>query len=125
MRTTFSTLLTTLLLSMPALAIEPLKTTSPEMRPLGRLFMTPDRRAALDRQRLTNRQEALTAEGDVLTVNGTLVRSSGRTTQWVNQRPQHDGQHSSLKVGESENRITQERSDVVPPGAIRVRPSRP
>ena len=125
MKTAFPALLTAWLLAMPALAIEPLKTATPEAQPLGRLFMTPDRRAALDRQRLTNRQEALTAEGDVLTVNGTLIRSSGRTTQWVNQRPQHDGQHAPLKVGESENRITQERSDVVPPGAIRVRPSRP
>lgn len=92
---------------------------------LGKLFMTQDRRAALERQRQTNRQEALAAEGDVLTVNGIIRRSSGKTTQWINHQAQHDAVPAHLRVGESENRATLERSDVVPPGAIRVKPGKP
>lgn len=99
------------------------KSALPQTADLGRLFMAPDRRNALERQRQTNRLEALASEGDTLTVSGLVRRSSGRDTVWVNQRPQDNQGNpaAGLRVGETENRGTQERSDLVPPGAIQVK----
>jgi len=70
---------------------------------LGRLFFTPERRAALDRARQLNIQEQQqVTPTDVVTVNGIVTRSSGKRTTWVNGVP-----------------ITEKTS----PGAIRVQPT--
>jgi len=106
--------------------------------PLGRLFFTPERRAALERQRLLNIQEsqAQLVDGANLTVNGVVQRSSGKRTTWINGAAQNDNsaatgvrvdvdKHNpgratvtagddapaSLKVGEAINRTTREKSD--------------
>jgi hypothetical protein len=75
-------------LAVPALADEP---------PLGRLFLTPDQRAALDNARRNRiRAEALAAAADKkpkipppksVTINGVVTRSDGESTVWVNGRP--------------------------------------
>jgi hypothetical protein len=116
--------------------------------PLGRLFLTPERRAALERQRQLNIQEVQTIEGSTVTVDGVVTRSSGRSTVWVNQRPQNEntlgtgvttivsprnpgrvtvtpGEESpaSLKVGESINRGTREKTDALGDGHITVKPA--
>lgn len=52
---------------------------------LGRLFFTPERRQALDRQRqlnLPDRREI--PEDPTLTINGVVTRSSGKRTVWIN-----------------------------------------
>lgn len=70
---------------------------------LGRLFFTPERRAALDRARQHNIQEQQqVTQTDVVTVNGIVTRSSGKRTAWVNGVP-----------------VTEK----APPGAIRVQPT--
>lgn len=51
---------------------------------LGRLFFTPERREALDRARQFNIEEQQVAQQNVVTVEGVVSRSSGRTTAWVN-----------------------------------------
>lgn len=135
------------LLGTPVVSAQPLPAPPSGSAEFGRLFMTPERRAALERQRQLNQQEAMAADSDAVAVNGLVRRSSGRSTVWVNQRPQHENSHApqvalpsqsqpgsvnlqsddqatQLKVGESINRGTQERSDVVTPGAIRVTPQR-
>ncbi len=116
--------------------------------PLGRLFMTPERRAILERQRQLNIQEVQTIEGSTVTLDGVVARSSGRSTVWVNQRPQNEnslgtgvtthvspanparvtvvpGEESpaSLKVGESINRGTREKTDALGDGHISVKPA--
>lgn len=113
--------------------------------PLGRLFLSPERRAALERQRQMNIQEVQTLEGSVVSLDGIVTRSSGRNTVWVNQRPQHenavgtgvtaavsprsparavvtagDESPESLKVGESINRGTGEKSDILGGGRVSV-----
>jgi hypothetical protein len=120
--------------------------------PLGRLFFSPERRAALERQRLLNIQEAQAQviEGATLSVNGIVQRSSGKSTAWVNGMPQHDNASAtgvivdidrsnparttvvageeapaSLRVGESINRATRETSSGVDRGIIIVPASRP
>lgn len=116
--------------------------------PLGRLFMTPERRAALERQRQLNIQEVQTLEGSSVTIDGVVTRSSGRSTVWINQRPQNEdslgtgvtahisptnpsrvtvapGEEApaSLKVGESINRGTREKTDALGDGRITVKPA--
>src|SRR4030095_1577312 len=113
------------------------------MPPQGNLFLSPNRRLTLEPQRQLNIREAESPEGDSLQLNGTVQRSSGRHTVWINQRVQHDDStnapvnvrinrqnparanvsnnneaHTQLRVGESINRTTQERKDVIPSGGV-------
>lgn len=117
--------------------------------PLGRLFLTPERRAVLERQRQLNIQAAQTLEGSTMSLDGIVVRSSGRSTVWINQRPQTErslgtgvttvvtpgnpqravltaGEETpaSLKVGESINRGTREKTDNLAGGQVAVNPKR-
>lgn len=116
---------------------------------LGRLFFTPERRATLERQRQLNIQEAQTLEGASMSLDGVVVRSSGKRTVWINSRAQHDRAAPSgvdadlsnrqpgravlrageekpadLKVGETINRATRETASGLAGGQIGVnRPS--
>ena len=56
--------------------------------PLGRLFFTPERRAALERQRTPNLQEAQTLQGNSMSLDGVVYRSGGKSTVWINQKAQ-------------------------------------
>ena len=59
---------------------------------LGRLFFTPERREALDRQRQFKVPESLEVPADpTLTINGVVTRSSGKRTVWINGTAQEDG----------------------------------
>ena len=65
--------------------------------PLGRLFLTPDQRAALDNARRNRiRAEALAATAEkkpkiplsrTVTINGVVNRSDGESTVWINGQP--------------------------------------
>ncbi|BBO19901.1 conserved hypothetical protein [Candidatus Desulfobacillus denitrificans] len=116
---------------------------------LGRLFFTPERRAALERQRQLNiRETQKTIEGAELGVSGIVQRSSGKNTAWVNNAPldEHSTEAgvrvqvdraspgkatviageetpASLKVGETINRATRETSTGVGEGHITVKPA--
>lgn len=58
---------------------------------IGRLFFTPQQRQELDRRRDTNVVETETVVVEnLVTLNGHVVRSSGKTTTWVNGVPQYD-----------------------------------
>ncbi|MDE2600143.1 MAG: hypothetical protein KGL40_11030 [Rhodocyclaceae bacterium] len=107
---------------------------------LGRLFLTPEKRQALDRQRDFNQPETGDEpDGETLQLDGVVQRSSGRNSVWINRRLQTDAdkavrleksrpgaaelkldnaEGARLKVGESINRKTHERKDVVAPGAV-------
>lgn len=112
---------------------------------LGRLFFTPEKRAALERQRQLNIQETQTLEGASMSLDGVVVRSSGKRTVWINSRAQHDASAPAgvtaetgprqpgqavlqageetparLKVGESINRATRESSGGLAQGQISV-----
>lgn len=111
--------------------------------PLGRLFLTPERRATLERQRREGLLDAAAGAGETISLDGTLTRSGGATTIWINGSPRHaaafagsrasapsvrshratvgaDVPPSRLRVGESVNRATGARTDVIAPGAIRI-----
>jgi hypothetical protein len=111
---------------------------------LGRLFFTPERRTTLERQRLSNIQETQTLQGATISLNGVVHRSSGKSTVWINGRPQHEtdaartgvsatitaknpgsavlaaGEETParLSVGESMNRATGQRDNRLGGGVV-------
>lgn len=117
---------------------------------LGRLFFTPEKRLLLERQRLSNIHETQSLEGESMSLDGVVQRSSGKSTVWINGRAQeeHDaartgvsvrlspkdpghaqlapGEESptQLKVGEAINRATGERNDRLGGGAVKTPASR-
>jgi hypothetical protein len=122
----------------------PLRAAEPQP-PLGRLFMTPAWRDTLDRQRQFNVQETRSLEGGTIRLDGVVVRSSGKSTVWVNNRPQTENASDTgvavatsrqqpgratlstgtespadLKVGVTINRATRETADGLGSGEIRV-----
>ena len=108
---------------------------------LGRLFFSAERRAALDRARQFNIEEQQVTQQNVLTVEGVVTRSSGRSTAWVNgvavtetgnsgmeARPdlRRSSVHvrsaneptTSVTVGTAHNRTTGERIDPLGGGFV-------
>ena len=118
---------------------------------LGRLFFTPERRQALDRQRLLNIQEKQEIPEDpMLTINGVVTRSRGKRTVWINGIPQNENETQSgvtvttsrkqpgkvvvqasdaptgqASVGDTVNRYTGEATDLLGDGRINIRRSAP
>jgi len=117
---------------------------------LGRLFMTSEWRVALERQRQSNVRTTRSLEGESVRLDGVVVRSSGKSTVWINNRPQTeqaDGggvnaiasrRHpdratvatglaapAELKVGATLNPATQETGGGLTAGEIRVRRAAP
>ena len=111
----------------------------------GRLFFTPEKRAALERQRQTNIQETQTLEGTTVRLDGIIQRSSGKKTVWINGQAQYDNatplgvgariapgdparaalsaegeSPADLKVGETINHATREKDNGLEGGAIVV-----
>jgi hypothetical protein len=111
---------------------------------LGRLFFTPERRVALERQRTFNVQEAQTLQGTTITLDGVVYRSGGKATVWINRQAQTESEASRtgvsavisptvpgsallapgeeaparLKVGEAMNRATGERNTRLGGGSV-------
>ena len=71
--------------------------------PLGRLFYTPAQRAQLDTARsqrsrapaVAAEQEPAVAVPELLTYDGMVRRSDGKTTVWISNRAIHDGRPAS------------------------------
>lgn len=102
-------------------------TASPQSEPLGRLFFTPDQRAVLDRQRQRNPNSALVSnESARLTLNGRVIRSSGRNTEWINGTPFNEQDARTLtpmrlQPGETTaGSVEGKPTDVLNGGTIRI-----
>jgi hypothetical protein len=117
---------------------------------LGRLFFTPEKRAALERQRAFNIQESQTLQGNTMSLDGVVYRSGGKSTVWINRQAQTENEAArtgvnavvspktpgsamlapgeeapaQLKVGETINRATGERNTRLGGGAV-VTPASP
>lgn len=123
--------------------------TAPAEPQLGRLFLTPEWRTALERQRQHNIQQTRTLEGETVRLDGVVLRSSGKSTVWINNQPQTENSRDAgvvaapsqrqpgrvavsaggtapidLKVGTTLNQATGEKSGGLAGGEIRVRPAR-
>jgi hypothetical protein len=129
-----------------------LVTGGAQAQELGRLFFTPDQRAALDARRKARVPDKPAAtpvtESPLTRIEGAVRRSSGRSTVWVNGEAIQDGtpgenpqvqpgasgagrvsvpvgegaQRYDLRVGETLDRGTGEVRDVIGDGEIKVRP---
>jgi hypothetical protein len=119
---------------------------------LGRLFFTPEQRAALDARRKARVPDkpaaAPVTESPLTRVQGAVRRNDGRSTVWVNgeampEQPRGEGarvqaqtpakvsvpvgegaQRYELRVGETLDRGSGEVRDVIGEGAIKIRPGR-
>lgn len=93
---------------------------------LGRLFFTPQQRAALDRQRTLNRSFIANASADEtsLTLNGEVSRSGGRSTRWINGQADWHGDtpRPGVPVGDTFHPGTGERESVIGNGRIVIKP---
>jgi len=107
---------------------------------LGRLFFTPQQRQDLDRRRQANAQETATSAGSLVTVNGQVSRSLGKTTVWINGVPQENtrkprdpaqvtlpagegGAPVNLKIGQTLDKVRGEIRDELGEGRIAVEPA--
>jgi hypothetical protein len=119
---------------------------------LGRLFFTPEQRAALDARRKARVPDKPAAtpqvESPITRINGAVQRAGGKSTVWVNGEAIPEGAPSNqavprpagpgrvaipagegggeldLRVGESLNRGSGEVRDVIGDGKIDVEPAR-
>lgn len=133
-----------LLLACVATGMGASSTWAAETETLGRLFFTPERRMALERQRTHNVQQAQALQGTTMSLDGVVYRSSGKSTVWINQHAQNENDArrtgvtailsprdpgralispgedlpAKLKVGEAVNRATGERDTRLGGGAI-------
>lgn len=110
--------------------------------PLGRLFFSPEDRVQLERQRQLQVQESRSLEAGTIRLDGIVLRSSGKSTVWVNNQDTREigvitstshknpGQASlatgneaptDLKVGVTLDRNTRETSGGLAAGEVRVR----
>ena len=141
-------------IALVAIAVTLAGVPSAPAQELGRLFFTPEQRAALDARRKARLPDkpaaAPIAELPVTRVNGAVQRGGGKSTVWVNgetiaEDAQPDGarvtprstnagrvsipagegpQRYDLRVGESVDRNSGEVRDVIGEGEIKVGPRR-
>jgi len=94
---------------------------------LGRLFFTPEQRAAMDRQRLLSPGlSSDSTDGKASqTLNGEVRRSSGRNTRWINGEPSLDNNIPAprVPVGDTYYPGTGERESLLRSGKIVVKRS--
>jgi len=120
-------------------ALQPARSFAQE---LGRLFYTPQERQELDRRRQSDvvEPEAKAVVENLVTVNGQVTRSSGKTTTWINGVPQDDTHRGRdparvavdggasrvpIKVGQTLDRSRGQVNDTLHGGKIRVREGEP
>ena len=128
-----------------ALLVAAVFSASPcEAQELGRLFFTPEQRAALDarrKARVPDKPAAVVVASPTTRVDGYVKRSGGRSTVWVNGESLPEGpsearigegervsiplgeagRRATLRPGEVLDRGTGEVRDVIGDGEIRVR----
>jgi hypothetical protein len=121
-------------------AITALQPASSFAQELGRLFYTPQERQELDRRRQNDVVEPDAVVENLVTVNGQVTRSSGKTTTWINGVPQDDAHRGRdparvavdggpsrvpIKVGQTLDRSSGQVSDTLQGGKIRIREGNP
>lgn len=131
------------------IAIAPVPTIAEESVPLGRLFFTPEKRLALERQRIHNVQQAQALQGVTMSLDGVVYRPGGKSTVWINRQAQSENDQmrtgvkvvvtprnpgralispgedkpERLNVGEAINRTTGERNNRLGGGNVTIQPT--
>jgi hypothetical protein len=102
----------------------------------GKVFFSPDKRAALEKQRF---QEVVLDSSvqptqlEIITVDGFVYRSNGRSTVWINGAPEFGRKNkirrdlssvtisnSVVPVGDSVNVITKDTVHIIGSGSIKI-----
>ena len=109
--------------------------------PLGRLFFTPEQRAALDarrKARIPDKPAAAIIESPTTRLDGRVVRSGGKSTVWVNGMPIPEGSQpegmrvtprpgepaqAGLRIGESERDVDLKVGETLDRGTGEVKSS--
>lgn len=94
-----------------------------EQDPLGRLFLTPQQRATLDRQRQQNNN--FSANEASQTFNGEIRRSNGSSIRWVNGEANWNttGAKQNVAIGDTYHPGTGERQSLLGSGgSITIKP---
>ncbi|MBU3898052.1 MAG: hypothetical protein KJ614_03850 [Gammaproteobacteria bacterium] len=112
---------------------------------LGTLFYSPAERAVITRARQglgQGQAESAAPISSLVTVNGVVKRQDGNSTAWVNGQAVQDGLSAPpanrvtstgrganldgrpVRVGETLDLSTLERTDIVAPGAVTIRRSK-
>jgi hypothetical protein len=93
-----------------------------EQEALGRLFLTPQQRAMLDRQRLQNNN--FQANESSQTFNGEIRRSNGSSVRWVNGEANWNtpGSPQRVPIGDTYHPGTGERQSLLGGGSIVIKP---
>ena len=114
---------------------------TPPKPTLGTLFYTNAERSSISRARLDTGQVSEAGEpvANVLSVTGLVKRQGGHSTVWINGQPVSEGESISqgkhlsttpggirldgtgVRVGESLDLTTRERTDIVQPGAVTIK----
>lgn len=95
-----------------------------QSEPLGRLFFTPQQRTALDHQRRQGLSTNLAQESSY-TLNGEVIRSSGRNTRWVNGEAQTSSTPPKGIIGDTYHPATGERESLLGDGRILIQKASP
>lgn len=103
---------------------------------LGTLFYSAAERTAITRGRSSNASDEAST---ILSVSGIVKRERGKSTAWINHQPVAEGQSlpptvrttisatgvtldgQRVRVGETVDINTRERTDIVTPGAVTVK----
>ncbi|MFZ2268565.1 MAG: hypothetical protein WAV95_13405 [Azonexus sp.] len=90
---------------------------------IGRLFFTPEQRAALDRQAAGQTG----ATGNDLTIDGEIWRSKQRRARWINGQNTLDApaEAPALPIGERYSPGTGKRDSLLGDGQLVIRPGTP
>ena len=139
--------LTVLATMLPSLALAA-ETPVQQGERLGTLFYSPAERSAMARARQRQGEsaapisESVAPINQLMTVNGVVKRQSGNSTAWVNGQAIKEGQPAPpanrmtttgrgaildgrpVRVGETLDLSTLERTDIVAPGAVTIRRSK-
>lgn len=132
--------LTALLVAANASAQQPAPQAAADE--LGRLFFSPQQRQELDRRRQLNIQEVTVTSTDLITVNGQISRSSGKSTTWINGVPQDDTHKGkdptavtlggsetessvTIKIGQTIDKTRGAITDGLAGGEVKTRPAAP
>lgn len=97
---------------------------SSESGALGRLFLTPQQRAAFDRQRLGDSPIESGDDEESLTLDGEIRRQSSRRMYWINGKHSERNNLPSLDVGDTYHSRSGERENLLGQGRIIIKPDK-
>lgn len=88
---------------------------------LGRLFLSPEQRSALDQQARTEGPNG-EPQGNAIRFDGKVLRSNNRNTYWISGKPANSAERipAELRIGETVDPSSGEKRPLLEDGALRI-----